>query len=62
MILKLEIVLVLILNLSLLTLMVGVVLKARVTSTNLVVVSVMNLWMSLMFVNVMLVKVTILNS
>jgi hypothetical protein len=52
-----DFVLVLILNLGLLTLMVGVVLKDRVTSLNLVVVTVMNLWMSLMFVNVLLVVI-----
>ena len=52
-----DFVLVLILNLGLLTLMVGVVLKDRVTSLKLVVVTVMNLWMSLMFVNVLLVVI-----
>jgi len=52
-----DFVLVLILNLGLLTLMVGVVLKDRVTSLKLVVVTVMNIWMSLMFVNVLLVVI-----
>ena len=52
-----DFVLVLILNLGLLTLMVGVVLKDRVTSLKLVVVTVMNIWMIMMFVNVKKVMV-----